>query len=411
MPYAEIGWTNTSATPVNMTNLNHMDDGIATAQSTAESAYSLAASAGGGGGGTTTVSGALVGGVALDSFTGTTDDDKLGAALSYVAAQTVKPPIIFTNRRYDFVTPNRTAFSGMKLVGPYAHGNQQRAANSIPNDIRYTGGGVWWQLAAGNVFDVGLYGLSFQGNSNSQFMASGSSVLWTSVFRDLGFNLWKHVLGNPTTKFLMTANLFDGWWNTNNGYNTAYSLGGSDCNLWMDGMLMDSQPAFIADGAYHIRFDYLQKTTIGPLFITCEQNSGIYINGNNSQGPLVLHGQGRAEGRNPGQPCYGSNIRVDGGHLTLRDWWVAYGASNFAGSGHTGEGGLITVAGGRVLIDGVMTSRATGVAETVPFIYHTGGSLRVRNIITNDFGGTWTGLPRVQGVGGTRSLDDSVTLV
>lgn len=352
-----------------------------------------------------------IGGVALDSFPGASDDEKLTAALAHAAAQTVKPPILFQNRRYDFSQAGREVFSGMKLVGLGSHGNQQRSANSIPNDIRFTGTGTWWQLAAGNVFDVGLYGLSFQGNSNAQFMASGSSVLWTSVFRDLGFNLWKHVLGNPAEKMLLTAVLFDGWWNTNNSRDTAYTIGGSDNNLWMDGMLLDSPPNLMAAGQYHMVIDWLEKSSIGPMFVTCEQNSGILMEGSNTRGPVSFFGQGRLEGRNPSTPCYGSVIRIKGGHAAFRDWWFSYGAADLAGSGHPSEGGVVTVNGGRVLIDGCMYSRATGVAETVPWIYHTGGELRVRDTWTCDYGGTWTGKPRVQTIGGTLSADNSVTVI
>jgi hypothetical protein len=355
----------------------------------------------------------LVGGVALDSFAGATDDAKLTAALTYVAAQTVKPPIVFSNRRYDFSQTNRQVFSGMKLSGAFAHGNQQRSANSIPNDIRFSGSGTWWTFpASGNVFDLGFYGLSFQGNSNAQFMATGNAIMWTSVFRDLGFNLWKHVLGNPTTKALLTAVLFDGWWNVNNSYNTAFTLGGSDNNLWMQGMLLDSEPAFMADGAYHCRFEWLGKTSVGPIYNTCEQNSGILVDGpDGSANPISFFGNGRIEGRNEDTPCFGSVLRIDGGSVAFRDWWFAFGASNIAGSGHSGEGGLITMTGGKALFDGATYARATGVAETVPFIYQTGGELRVRNTWACSEGGSWTGKPRVRSLGGTADLDDTVTLV
>lgn len=413
MAYTPQTWANGKAggTPVTAEALTRLENGVRDAAATADTALTAAQASAPSGGGTGST--ALVGGVALDSFTGTTDDAKLTAALSYVAAQTVKPPIIFANRQYSFSQAGRTVFSGMKLAGPYAHGNQQRAANSIPNDIRFSGSGVWWQLASGSVFDVGLYGLSFQGNSGAQFMAGGSSVLWTSVFRDLGFNLWGNVLGTPAAKLLMTANLFDGWWNVNNGYGTAFTLGGSDCNLWTDGMLLDSQPSFMPAGQYHLIASYLQKTTIGPLFITCDQRSGILVQGGANGGPLVFCGQGRAEGRNDTTPCYGSNVRIDGGNNTFRDWWISYGATNLSGSGHTGEGGVITVTGGQTLFSGVTYDRASGVAETVPFIYQSGGYARVRDVFTAARSQTWStfpGKPRVQTVGGVLDADNSVTV-
>jgi hypothetical protein len=408
MAYNKQTWVDEDPTkPLSAARMGYMESGIEAAANIADSALQTAQGAG---------SGTLVGAVALDSFTGSTDDAKLTNALSYVASQTVKPPILFGNRQYTFSQAGRTVFSGMKLVGPYAHGNQQRSANSIPNDIRWQGTGTWWQLAAGNVFDVGLYGLSFQGNSSSQFMATGSSVLWTSVFRDLGFNLWKHVLGNPTAKFLNTAVLFDGWWNTNNAYNTSYTMGGSDSNLWMDGMLMDSPQSIKGNmgSAYHMRFDYQEKSTVGPLFITADRVSGIHILGNDGNAALIFQGQGRCEGRNANTPCYGSNIRIDGGGATFRDWEIFYGYSSPANSGHTGEGGVITVTGGRAMFDGVWYDRATGQAENSPFIYQSGGFVRVRNVMTGSKGASWStvpGKPAVRSVGGTLDADSSVVVL
>lgn len=395
MAYSKQAWADDDTTkPLSATRMSYIETGI-------EQAHLLVAG--------------TPGGVALDSFAGATDDDKLTAALTYVAAQTVKPPILFASRQYNFSQTNRTVFSGMKLVGTF-YGNQQRSANSIPNDIRFTGNGAWWTLpASGNVFDVGMTGLSFQGNSNGIFLAgTAGAVLWTSIFRDLGFNLWKHVFGTPTVKLLNTAIQCDGWWNVNNSYDTAFTLGGSDSNLWMNGMLIDSDPAFMqiaSAGKYHIIFDYQEKTSVGPMFMTADRSGGIWIQGSESRGPLAFFGQGRVEGRNTSTPSYGSNIRISGGHASFRDWWVSYGASALNTQGRSGEGGVITMTGGRALFDGCMYSRAATVAETVPWIYQTGGKLRVRNIWTCDAGGTWTGLPRVQGAGGTRSLDDSVTLV
>lgn len=353
----------------------------------------------------------MVGGVALDSFAGADDDAKLTAAMAYASAQTVKPPILFGNRQYTFST-QRTVYSGLKLVGGFGHGDQQRGANSIPNDIRYNGTGTWWTVG-GTTYDVYMGGLCFQGNSGAQFMATGGNVLWTSVFENLGFNLWKHVMGNPTTKMLLTAVQFQGWWNTNNSYNTAYTLGGSDCNLWTEGMLLDSPPTTMTAGAYHLRCDFLEKTNIGPLFVTADQNSGIYITGSENNAQLVFTSGGRCEGRNSTTPCYGSNIRMDGGGVTFRDWEIFYGYANPASSGHTGEGGVITVTGGRALFDGCWYDRATATTESTPWIYQSGGFVRVRNTMTGAKGGTWSttpGKPRVQSVGGVIDADSSVVV-
>jgi len=355
----------------------------------------------------------LQAGAWLDGFSGSTSDAKLTTAMSTIAAETVKRPIWLTpGRQYSFSQANRQLFSGFKLVCPGGFGNQQRAANSIPCDVRFTGSGTWW-VNPGTTYDVMFSGVGIQGNSSSTFMMSNPGVLWTSVFRDLGFNLWKHVFGQPAAKFLNTAILIDGWGNINNSYDTAASFGGSDSNLFVGGeWLIDSPTSIMSAASYHLRLDYQEKTNIGAIYMTAERSSGIYIVGGGTTTGLVLSGGlARVEGRNTGAPCVGSNIRIAGGGVTIRDWWVAYGGTAFNSNGHTGEGGIIQQDGGTVLYDGIWYDRATGVAETVPFINVSGGKARVRNIQVGTKGGSWSGLPRVKNSGGTIDADNSVTVI
>jgi hypothetical protein len=359
------------------------------------------------------VSGSLVGGVALDSYTGT-DDQRLTSAMSYASSQPFPVPIIVSNRQHTFSTTDRVVYSGFKLIGGYGFGNQKRGTITVPNDLKFNGTGVWFTMTGAKVYDLQFGNLSLTGNSGAQFMETGSTVLWTSVFHDLGFNLWKHIFGNPSVKFLITAVTFYGWWNANNGYNTAFTIGGSDSNLFMDGCLLDSPPGTMTAGQYHFIADYLEKTQIGPMFITCEQNSGLWIKGNSGTVQLILCGAGRAEGRNAGLPCYGSNIRIDGhGGVTIRDWWISYGFSNAASSGHTGEGGTITITGvdARVLIEGMQHGRATGVAESVPVVYQTGGYVRCLNSKVEEANG-WANTPGRTGfksTGGSYTIDGTYT--
>lgn len=363
-----------------------------------------------------TASSAVPGVIYIDDVAGGSDDSKLTEAIRLASGSTVKPAIAFGARRYDFSQNNRNVYQGLKLIGLAGHGDQQRGANSIPNDIRFNGTGTWWQVPPGQTFDVYMGGLCFQGNANAQFMASNPGVLWTSVFENLGFNLWKNVFGNPSdltnTKFLNTAIHLRGFFNFNNGYGTACSFGGSDSNIFMDGGQIDSPPGTMDNAQYHVIFNYQEKTHVGPIYMTAETMSGIRIDGGATTSGLVLTGMGRVEGRNIGQPCKGSNIRITGGAHTLRDYWVAYGGTAFNSNGHTGEGGIITQSGGDVLYDGLWYDRATGVAETVPFIYVSGGKARIRNIRTGTKGGSWTGLPRYyKGGSAVVDADNSVQLI
>lgn len=336
----------------------------------------------------------LQAGAWLDSFTGSTSDDKLTTAMNQISGETVKRAIWLTpGRQYSF-SLNRQLYSGLKLVCPGAFGNQQRAANSIPCDVRFTGSGVWWNNP-GVTYDVMFSGFGAQGNSNAQFLASNPGVLWTSIIRDMGFNLWKHVFGSPASKLLNTAILIDGWGNINNSYNTAATFGGSDSTFFQGKWLIDSPPSIMAAGAYHLIFDYQEESTVGGVYMTAEQSGGVRIEGGATTKGLRFLGGFDIEGRNSSQPCYGSLFRINGGGVDIHQAWLAYGASNLNANGRTGELGVITVAGANadVYIDGCWYDRS--VAESVKFIGVSSGSCRVRNIRRGSKGGSWTGLPQV----------------
>jgi hypothetical protein len=149
------------------------------------------------------------------------------------------------------------------------------------------------------------------------------------------------------------------------------------------------------------------------MFVTCDRVSGLWIKGNADTIDLVFTG-GRTEGRNANLPCYGSNIRIDGhGGVTFRDWWLAYGGANLPASGHSGEGGVMTITGSaaRVLLDGMKQGRATGVAESFPVIYQTAGYVRAINGQVEE-GNGWATTPGKAGfksTGGSYSIDNTYT--
>ncbi len=354
---------------------------------------------------------AMTGGVHLDSFTGATDDLKLTAALTYAAAQTIKPHIYFSNRTYTFTTMNRQVFSGMKLVGLGGMGDIQRSANSTPNDIFTNGAGPWLVMpSTGSVFGVVIAGLGFRGNFSTSewFGATSAGVLWSSVIRDVGFSGYKHVLGSLATKLLLDGCLFDGWWQFNNCSSTAAHIAGADNSLWMDTGLCDT-PTSLASGfgagVHHIWFDFMTKTHVGPMYVTGRGVSCVKIDGGTGQdGALVLCGNGRAEGHNADDPITGPSITINGGGVTIRDWSVNFSQAS------GGTSGVILVTGGEVLLDGLWYCRATGVAQTVPFVKQTGGDLIVRNIRRGHSGGAWTAYPVVNTTGGTLHADDSVVV-
>lgn len=370
-----------------------------------------------------------LGGVTLDSFPGATDDAKLGNALAYVAAQTYKPPILFLeNRIYGPFQTIRTLFSGMKLVGPPTYASFYRGASPWANRIDIQTNGAWLRLPRGtDTFGVGIERLSFYSQSSTaDFMhnaAGGGNrgVLWESCLRDVGFSLFRHIVGSTSENFGVVASTWDGYWNVNNSRNISFRMGGSDNQFWPAGCLLDTPVSISSSGnvPFHLWCDFLEKSSIGPMFITCEGiPSGIRIDGNESAKALIFRGGMRNEGRNQNAPSLGSVIHMNGGGATFRDCWLSYGFANWGGlpvgmrnGVRSGEGGVVSILGGEAHFDGCYYARAggSGVGQNVPWIYASGGNtrVRVRNAFTAADGGAFTQVPVIQAANGASIDHDS----
>jgi hypothetical protein len=334
---------------------------------------------------------------------------------------------MLSNRQYNFATGGLTPYAGMRIWGPVGYSNPEQASQTkMASEIHLTMTGGWFvNSAAGNTFSVSFGQLSFVGGSSASVITQGGAggVLYCLQMRDISSTGLLSVLGTQASKLLITAATFDGGaWEINNCYSGAFHLGGSDNTLWPNGMLLDSATAFntagSAQGQYHLWLDYCSKTYIGPIYITCEgawagvKISGpAYNSGNTSDAMANFHGA-RIEGRNPGAPCDGANVRVEGGLATFNDCWFAYGMQTPTSMGHSpADAGVIHQTSGRVTIIGGAYDRTGSQAETVPFGYSAGGMMRVRDLAVGSRGGTWSGLPRVAAAGGTVVVDDTATAV
>ena len=354
--------------------------------------------------------------VELDDFAGATDDDKLTAALSFAAAQSRIPWIRFPARQVNLNQGGRTPFTGMKLVGPgpgassaknYEVGGGVNVNHRINLQAGITTGNNSLFVGSGSIYSVTVADLNFTSNNNAQFWHQPTGTIYSAEFRSLNFYGLRHIFGNASTKALMTAVNFTGFWGCNS-YDSSigspqFHIGGSDCSFWMGGWI-NIGTATLGNGGYIMRFDGLSKTNVGYIYATARNGDlGIRCTGNSAG--LVFFG-GSYEGQNAGDPCYGNVIRVEGGTVKFRDPWIAYGMTNPTANGGNSLG-MIHVTGGQVLIDGATYERATGVAETVPLVYVSGGEVRVRNAMRS---GSWTGKPRVFHAGGTVDVDDTVVL-
>jgi hypothetical protein len=420
VPYSKQSWADGSGggTPLNAARLSYIEDGIEQAQATADAA---------GGGG---VAAADFGYVTLDSFAGASDDAKLTAALSFCAAQTYPPTIKLAARNHTFATGARAFYTGLRIEGAPGYSNPERnSGTKAATRCSLSMSGGWFEHTGGDVFSMMFRDLALTGGSNASFITrnpSATGTLYCLEMSGIYSSGLRTLIGTQTNKVLLTAASWFGSWEINNCYNGAFHLGGSDNVFWVDGMLLDSGTAFnsagSANGQYHIWFNFMEKSYIGPLYITSEGAwNGIRISGpsnpatsggSNLGGPLNFFGM-RLEGRNAGAPCNGSLFRIEGGSAILRDCWISYGMASPATPGHSPQdAGIIHQTAGILIADGCSYDRANTVAETVPWIYCNGGELMVGKIMRGSKGGTWTGRPRVDQAAGTVLVDDaSVTVI
>ena len=349
-------------------------------------------------------------GIAFSSLAGSTDDAKLASYIAQVSASTFHgwPLILDESRDYTFTQPV-TVFSGFSIIGASRAVDQARSSLPIPNRVklRLTSPGGWLNLPNGTVFGLHLQGLSFDANSNSRvFQPNAGCVLWTSVFRDISYQNGPGFLGSSAQYQPWDACSFEGWWNLNNITDRAWNLGGSDSSIAPTRMLIDSPPTMLGPTGFLISLSSSSKTPIANLYVTADQHSALNITGSDSYSSIrdcVF------EGRNSTTPCYGSLIRSSGQFVQLSDSWVSYGMANPSATGRD-DAGMIHVNGGQFEALNLHTRRASGVAESVPFIYATGSGTKVvaRNIVGEDY----TGKPVVRVLNGAvADTDGSVTVV
>lgn len=347
----------------------------------------------------------------LSDFSGATDDAKLAAFMSYASSQTMRGITLLLDEARDYTfTQQQPLYSGFSIQGMHRPQDQPRSSLPIGNRVRLrmSGGGKrgWFTVPAGtNTFGVSMQNLSIDGDISSYLVQGSSGVLWTSVFRDISSqNSWS-VLGDVTTKLLVTACAIDGWWNVNNLRSRGFVLGGSDFYFNPSMMLLDSGPEFMADSEYMWHFSGQSNTWMKNIYQTCDGHAGFLFDGS---GQNVWVKDSVFEGRNANTPCPGALFRVGGGQLSVKDCRLAFAMTNPSATGRS-DAGVVHQTGGDLTLSGVTYQRATGVAENVPLLYVSAGKARVRDVIAN---GSWAGKPVVrQATAGLIDADNSVTVV
>ena len=365
--------------------------------------------------------------VEVASFDGSTWDAKLDAAVSHARAQTLPPGLLLPVGRTDVTfSKARDVYPGVAVSGPHGANEQPRGGNPYPCLVKVrmpaqANGNAplaWWNWTAAQTFGTYFGHFSAEGSSTSQmFRTAPSCVAWRAVFDTLSTSGFRHIWGRPGEKFLNTAvDLAIGPHNHNNVLGTCGTFGGSDSGFG-DGsrILIDCPPTFggIArrsiDGSGRpqpfLVFDYQEKVTIQGLFITAREASALVINGNaNTDGVRVRDCE--FEGRNSGDPSFGSVVRVNGGYVDITSCWMSYGGSNPSQGSHgtSDIAAALTVAGGDVILDKPLYGKADAVSWDYPAYGLSGGRLDISRVRSVGGGPA----PMVRRTGGTLVHDGSV---
>ena len=388
MVYTPTSWVNGTGPFINADNLNKIEQGIADAH--------LLIPAGG-----STIAYEMP----LSSFSGADDDAKLTTAMSHMAQQTYKGGTIVLDedKQYTFST-KQPLYSGFSIRGSSRPTDQLRAASSTSNKVRVRTSGGWFYLNQSQTFSCSFQGLSIDGTSSTRLLDGHSSnVLWTSVFRDNTSVNAANVLGSESQRLLVTACLVDGFWNVNNTQDSAFVLGGSDFYFNPSMMLLDAG-GFLTASDYIFRSEYLSNSWISNIYITAEGHRAFSLSGSNTGSVSNWIQNCVIEGRNENDYSPGALVRCSGGQHILRDNRYAFAMGDVG----TSDGGAIHVTGGHLSVLGGTYQRATGVGTSVPFVYASGGKVRIRDIVGTDY--TSTKPIAYQTTEGLIDADDSVTV-
>lgn len=322
----------------------------------------------------------------LDNYSGT-DDQKLTSAMN--AATNLGGNVILNlpARAMSFAVKGRVPRSKLAIVGASRAGEITLNFDS-QNDVG------WFHNTTSLCSQAQFWNLALRSNSGSVHPAFLTNTSSSPGYQQLvvhsiqSSGLWG-VCGTAGQRIFLTACTFSGPdWDINNGWNTAFYMGGSDNVFWTDGLLIDSPgtpdgnshtPA--GSSIPHIRIGYMDKSSFGRIYSTNTGNwSGLLYEGqdynsgsaNGNGGPCTFDGC-IWEGRNRAKPCYDAVVKVTGGQPIFRDNWFAYGMT----ASNSGAG-MVHISGGFTRIQNPTYDPADGVALTLPLVYATGAGVKVR---------------------------------
>lgn len=297
--------------------------------------------------------------VYLDEFTGKTPADQLRDAIARTNQAIVPlPGTIIDVGTSPIVMPARKRIKG--LGGPqdefkgtwpvYLKGSVAAFRNAAVG-TNYNGNKGW------GIEDICLVGQA--GIPMIEPVTAANQIDYLS-FEGCSFDTWKFVLDGPCLGLYIGGVCY-----TNNiSGDFVYRFKGSDCQLFTGGGKLDFGSAGKNPNATGIIFSWMEKSYVGPLYMTGDPARCILIEGSPDRGGLTLAG-GTCEGRNAGAPSGGPVVNVTGGDATFLGWNF-----NYSRVGREGDG-IVRLGGGSLSLIGCRWRRASNMAG--PEVVQTGG--------------------------------------
>jgi hypothetical protein len=311
-----------------------------------------------------------------------------------VGLTTPRPALVLNKPSWQFNVPRTISASGIKITGwPTGLGIDELrgSGNNAPTYAKTNCGSTPWLTYAANTYGQFVGNVSFEAMGTSDVFAKTNSpgIFW-SLFSNLAFTEYKYVFGDASQSFSITNSWMTGGWYVNNCYGTPFRFGGSDNNLFTEGMAIDtpvSHSGTPSTYGYLMFLDYLEKTTIGQIYLTADTVSGVKVDGGSSTDAALIMDMPRIEGRNGTTQCLGALVWVKGGSITLRDAWLAYAMADPAnGSNNTHKGFVHVASGAEAFLQdvtvkhGYQTDDVTPMDLSTPIVYVESGG---RAVVTN----------------------------
>ena len=336
-------------------------------------------------------------------FSGADDPTRFAAMDTWNQNNTGGGPrrtVLFAPRAYS--APTLNLWAGMRLEGSNGAGvreyNTGTTFNCVgaTNQFQFAGvsNGGYTYPSGGAPRDIHMQNILFNGGSTKNWIAPQASyvaanVLWMSTIHNCGWTNWLTILNGFMDGVTISGNS-----HIQGCYDTPFTLGGSECNIFGDGYaFMDAAAAFgVVANSKPFIVTHLDKSRIGRIMITGRQTgTHLLVTGGTNQ---VI--DGLAFDAQDSDPVYGAGVKVTGGDgLVFSNCSIKGGmASNpaAASGGLAANRGWIHITGGtQTAFNGCQFQRAgsSQPATTFPLVF-TGpgvGQGQVKIGLGNTYGG------------------------